>query len=97
MTISAKITETIAVPRNFCDLDNPSDRRRRTFKKSSRNPTTPNPTAANRSANPAGVKRWNVKRDARKPATSPIRITIPPMVGVPIFSRCVCGPSSRIR
>ena len=30
-TRTAKPTETIAVPRNFCDFDRPSERRRRTF------------------------------------------------------------------
>ena len=46
-------------------LRQPERASRRTFKKSSRNPTTPNPTAANSSASPAGVTRWNVNREAR--------------------------------
>ncbi len=35
--------------------------------------------------------------DARNPASNPITMTMPPIVGVPIFSKWVCGPSSRIR
>ena len=38
-----------------------------------------------------------MNRDARKPANKPITMTMPPIVGVPIFSMWVCGPSSRIR
>ncbi len=35
--------------------------------------------------------------DARNPPSNPITMTMPPIVGVPIFSKWVCGPSSRIR
>ena len=63
--MAAKITETTAVPRNFCDFDRPRDRRLRTFMKSSRNPTTPNPAAANNRARPADVNPPNVKCVAR--------------------------------
>jgi hypothetical protein len=38
-----------------------------------------------------------VGRVARYATTRATSITIPPIVGVPTFSRCVCGPSSRIR
>ena len=69
----AKRTETMAVPTNFWSFDNPSERSRRTFKKSSRNPTIPKPTAVNSSARPAGVTCRNVNREARKPANSPMR------------------------
>ena len=52
------------MPRNFCDFDSPSDRRRRTFVKSSANPTSPNPAAANTSASPLAVGRPDVNRVA---------------------------------
>ena len=31
----------------------------------------------------------------RSAPTSPVSMTIPPIVGVPALMRCVCGPSSR--
>ena len=64
ITITPKSTETTAVARNFCDFVSPSDRRRRTFVKSSANPTTPNPTAASTNASPAGLKPPTVRRVA---------------------------------
>ena len=64
-TIAANPRETRAVPRNFCHFVKPSDRRRRTFVTSSRNPTIPNPTAASTSAIPDTVKRCVVMRDTR--------------------------------
>ncbi len=64
-TKTANPTDTTAVPRNFCHLFSPSDRRRRTFVKSSRKPTRPKPTAANTSARPVAVNRWAERRDAR--------------------------------
>jgi hypothetical protein len=48
-------------------------------------------------ATPVAVTRCVVIRDARYPAISAIKMTMPPIVGVPIFSMWVCGPSSRIR
>ena len=65
MTSMANPIETIAVPTNFCAFVSPSDRRRRTFVKSSRKPTIPKPTAASTSASPVAVNRWVVSRDAR--------------------------------
>ena len=64
ITMMPKSTETTAVARNFCDLVNPKDRRRRTFVKSSANPTRPKPTAANTSASPAGGEPSAVIRAA---------------------------------
>ena len=60
------ITDTIAVPANFCSFVRPSERRLRTFMKSSRNPTSPNPSAASTSATPAAVRPFPlVNRVAR--------------------------------
>ena len=96
-TTAANRTDTTAVPKNFWNFERPSERSLRTFRKSSRKPTIANPTAANSKARPAGVRCWKVNRDARTPTNKPITMTMPPIVGVPIFSMCVCGPSSRIR
>ena len=54
-TSNENSTDTTAVPMNFCAFDRPRDRCRRTFKKSSMNPTDPNPTAARIRASPAGL------------------------------------------
>src|SRR5256885_9876794 len=59
--------------RSFCDFDIPSDRRRWTLRKSSRNPTKPNPATANRSARPVGVNRANVKRARSEEHTSELQ------------------------
>ena len=64
-TSTANPTDTTAVPRNFCVLFRPSERRRRTFMKSSRKPTAPNPTAASTRARPVEVNRCAVTREAR--------------------------------
>ena len=65
VTSTANAIDTTAVPPNFCAFVSPSERCRRTFMKSSRNPTTPKPTVANTSATPVTVNRWAVTRDAR--------------------------------
>ena len=65
VTSIAKMSDTKAVPPNFCAFVRPSERCRRTFMKSSRNPTTPKPTVANTSAMPVTVNRCAVTRDTR--------------------------------
>ena len=60
---------------------------------------SPNPTAANSKRETRGREvagSVNRGREVRR-RTSRSAMTMPPIVGVPIFSMCVCGPSSRIR
>ena len=92
-----KIRAITAWPAIFAVFDRPSDRRRRTLMKSSMNPSNPRSTVASSTEIPAAVTVVNTMRVATYAATIPAMITVPPIVGVPIFSRWVCGPSSRIR
>ena len=61
-------------------------------------PDDPEPDRREHEREPRDVNRCAVDRVTRGSRDTARRcITIPPIVGVPIFSRWVCGPSSRIR
>jgi hypothetical protein len=96
-TTRVKVTAIRAWPTTFVVLERPSERCRRILIRSSTAPTMPRPTATPSTARPATViwPKATPKsslpvaiRPAAYARTIPVTMTTPPMVGVPIFSRC---------
>ena len=77
---------------NFTRAGRPFGLRCTTLRQSSTQPTAPKP--------PITSSTTHTKRLSRSAHSSVViaidtRISAPPIVGVPAFARCVCGPSSR--
>ena len=78
-------------PAIFWEGVRPSERPWLTDSTSSRRPSRPVPTVAQTHRMRSGVQRASRTVVSR----SPTSMMTPPMVGVPCFTRWVCGPSAR--
>jgi len=72
--------------------DSPSGLRYTTLRQSSIQPTVPKPKVT---MSTIQMKRLERSAHNRVETPSEIRISAPPMVGVPDLIKCVCGPSLR--